>query len=88
MTRLAFPGMVGFFVLAGSAAYAQSPAQYTVTVTPQNMAMIGKALGQMPYSDVAVLIADLQRQMVEQNKAAADAAKKPDDKPPSSPPGE
>ena len=83
MTRLAFPAMVGFFVMAHQAA-AQSIDFYTIKATPQNMAVIGKALGQMPYSDVAALVADLQRQMIEQNKAAAEAAKKPDEKPPPS----
>jgi hypothetical protein len=68
--------MVAFFLLA-SRAEAAGITEYTIRITPQNMATIGHALGQAPYDQVAEIIADLQRQMIEQQKAAA-APPKPD----------
>lgn len=59
--------------LAGPA-LAQQPAPpqktFTITVTGPQVEIIGAALGRMPFVEVAALIAELQRQIGEQNRSA------------------
>lgn len=51
-----------------SAAYAQEPQTFTLTVTPADLQVIGKGLGTQPYEAVAQLMAKLQAQVIEQQK--------------------
>lgn len=59
------------FVVLSFGAVAQPAPQvpsYTFTVTAQEAAMIGKALGQLPFNDVVVLINKLTEQVQAQNR--------------------
>lgn len=65
-------------LLLSSAAYAQEPASFTLTVTPAELQVIGKGLGTQPYESTAPLMAKLQAQVLEQQKpkdAKAEPAK-------------
>ena len=44
------------------------PVEYTLKITPQELDLLGKALGNQPYNDVAPLLQKLRSQFVEQNK--------------------
>ena len=65
-----------FNILVGSVAFAQQadqqssspPVEYTLKITPQELDLLGKALGNQPYNDVAPLLQKLRSQFVEQNK--------------------
>lgn len=59
-------------VLPFAAACAQpAPQTYTLTVTANDIAIIGGALGSRPYNEVAPLLAKLDTQIKQQNEAAA-----------------
>lgn len=59
----------GFGLLVATAAFA---ADYTLTLSAEEVNYIGNVLQQQPYKDVATLLAKLQAQV---NKQNADAAK-------------
>ncbi len=42
------------------------PAEYVLKITPQELDLIGKALGLMPYNDVASAMQKLRQQVIEQ----------------------
>ena len=44
----------------------QQITEYTLKITPAEVETVGKALGKMPFEDVAKLIQKLQTQIVEQ----------------------
>lgn len=63
------------FILIGSliaipavAQEAQQPSEYVLKITPQELDQIGKALGVLPYNDVAQMIQKLRQQVVEQQQ--------------------
>lgn len=62
-------------------ALAQTPAAYTLTVTPQEVNVIGTALGARPYMEVQGLMQKLTNQVLEQNKPASKAEDKPPEPP-------
>lgn len=58
--------------MAWSVAFAQAPqvpAEYSVKLTAPEVDIVGKALGAMPYQDVALLIQKLREQIVAQQQA-------------------
>lgn len=59
--------MKRLFVLAALlplAASAQTPPEsYTLTITPQDVSVLGRALGNMPYNEVSALITKLDGQV-------------------------
>lgn len=42
--------------------------KFTITLTPEQLNLIGLALGKMPYETIASLIAELTKQVNEQSK--------------------
>lgn len=44
------------------------PSTFNIVLTPQEVEIIGKALGEMPYKFVGALIAKLDAQLAEQQK--------------------
>lgn len=50
-------------------AFAQEPKEVTLTVTSQELSVIGEALGLVAYAKVAPLMAKLQGQVVKQQPA-------------------
>lgn len=72
MKRLAL-----LLALAPTAALAQAPDNFTLTVTQQDIAEIGHALGSMPYNDVVALIAKLDAQVRAQQARKAEPPKEP-----------
>lgn len=74
--RLAISFLTGLTLL--TAANAQEPQSFTLTVTPADLQIIGKGLGTQPYEITAPLMAKLQAQVIEQQKpkdAKAEPAK-------------
>lgn len=73
MKRLAFAlALLLNHGLIADRAHAQTPPQdLTLTVNGGDLTLIGKALSKEPYGDVAALMAKLQAQVVEQQKAKA-----------------
>jgi hypothetical protein len=69
--------------MISTAAMAQD---YNLTVTPQDIGIIGTALGDRPYREAMPLIRKLNEQIAaqdtERNKAAEDAKKPPQPSPP------
>lgn len=69
--------------LAAPQAAAQAPkvpTHYTLSVTLQELGVIGAALGDRPFKDVASLLANLNKQVQDQQSAAsapADKSNKP-----------
>ena len=64
-----------FNILVGSVAFAQqadqqssAPSEYTLKITSQELDLLGRALGTMPYNDIAPLLQKLRSQVVEQQK--------------------
>ena len=55
-------------VLFATPAFAQD---YTVTLSAQDLAYIGKILGQQPYTDVSTLLTKIIEQINKENQAAA-----------------
>ena len=49
--------------------------EYHFTMSGQEVGVLSRALGTLPYGDVAPLVAKLQGQARQQEQAAADAAK-------------
>jgi hypothetical protein len=78
--RLAFPATVGLLVLAHQAMAQNVPTEWHVVIKPDQMAYIGKLLGKQPFDEVAGLVSSLNTQMnaqmSEAQKAAADAEQK------------
>jgi Flp pilus assembly protein TadG len=68
--------LIAATLLTATCATAQ---ESTLTVTPQEIGLIGKALGTQPYADVAPLIQKLDAQIRQQEAARAEAAKKTED---------
>ena len=64
--RLAISFLAGLAML--SAAHAQEPQSFTLTVSPAELQVIGKGLGTQPYESTAPLMAKLQAQVIEQQK--------------------
>lgn len=60
--------------LMGSAAHA---ADLTITLDPQKWSYIGQVLGKQPYSEVAPLMLELQKQIDQQTTAARAPAPAP-----------
>lgn len=61
---------LGLALLASPAFAQKSPETYLFTLAPAEVVLIGQALSERPYKDVASLIAKLQQQAQEQiNKA-------------------
>ena len=44
------------------------PSEYVLKITPQELDLLGKALGGLPYNNVAPLLQKLRSQVVEQQK--------------------
>ena len=68
-------------LLVPGVAFAQSapvvpPATFTLTVTAQEVELIGKALGSMPFNEVASFIQKLRQQIVEQQQVKKPEAAK------------
>ncbi len=54
-------------VLISSVAYGQQPvSEYNLKVTPQEIELIGKGIGLLPFNDVAALVQKLRSQVMEQ----------------------
>ena len=60
-------------------ATAQEPPPYTLTIPRSAIPLLGKALGKMPYEEVAAFVANLDQQIAAQNPKREDA--KPAEKP-------
>ena len=73
-------GLIAVLALTSPVA-AQTPAQtFTLTVTSQDLSVIGTALADRPYKDVAPILNNLNQQVNAQlPKPDKDADKKPDD---------
>jgi hypothetical protein len=69
-------------LLIAFAAFAQQPAMYRLLVTNDQLNLIGKALGKMPFEEVYQTIDIIRGQVAAQN---AEAAKKPDPPPAETP---
>jgi hypothetical protein len=69
------------WLLLTTSAMAQQPAQYILTLTPEQLNLIGKALGKLPYEDAWQIIGVIQQQAVKQQQEAA----KPPPPPPPAP---
>lgn len=54
---------------------AQQPQEYTIKLTTAEIDIVGKALGTLPYQEVALIIQKLRQQIVDQQ-----SANKPDEK--------
>lgn len=52
-------------------ANAQAPAEFNLKVTNDDVAIIGKGLGRLPFDDVAPLIQKLREQITSQNQPPA-----------------
>jgi hypothetical protein len=48
--------------------------QITLTLTPQQIAVIGEGLGYVPYIRAAAVVAEINRQLAEQQSATVEAA--------------
>ena len=46
-----------------------APSEYTLKITSQELDLLGRALGTMPYNDIAPLLQKLRSQVVEQQKS-------------------
>lgn len=75
MTRL-FAIAAAAFLTANQATAQSALPEYTIKITPAQAGIIGTALGDRPYREVAALITILQSQINEQEMAAERAAKK------------
>lgn len=56
-------------VMAATTAQAQTPvppSEYSIKLTAPEVDIVGKALGAMPYSEVALIIQKLRQQIVDQ----------------------
>jgi len=60
--------------LISTAAFGQQPTQYTLTVTPQDVQVIGNALGARPLAEVRDLYQRLEAQVIAQNQPKPPAA--------------
>ena len=58
-------GMVFFMPMANAQ---NNPQEFTLKVTQTDLETLGKALGKMPYDEVAQLITSLRNQVIEQTK--------------------
>ena len=78
--RLAYPAMLGFFLLAHQAAAQGAPQEWVLKLTPDQVTYLGKLLGQRPYDEVSQLVTSINQQMTAQmadaKKAAAEAEQK------------
>ena len=59
---------IGCLIVSPAMAQEQSsqPSEYVLKITPQDLDLMGKALGTMPYNDIAPLLQKLRSQVVEQ----------------------
>lgn len=55
---------------------AAQPQEYTIKLTTAEIDIVGKALGTLPYQEVALIIQKLRQQIVDQQSQSA----KPDEK--------
>ena len=62
--------IAGLILAFAGSARAAPPTVYTISLTPAEVQEIGQALGAQPYSTVSALIAKIQQQVVDQNKAS------------------
>ncbi len=72
--------IVSVLSLAATPAYAQqapAPQEFNLKITSDDVNTIGKALGKLPFDDVAPLIQKLRQQIVEQSQAQAKPAEVP-----------
>ena len=70
-----FKSIIGAIALLGCAhasVYAQSatslPSEYKLTIKSTDLDKLGKALGTLPFNDVADLMASLRQQIIEQQQ--------------------
>jgi hypothetical protein len=63
--------------LVSTLAFSQAVVTYNLTVTSQEIDLIGKVLNTQPFGDVAPLVNKLQSQIVEQNKKNENKAVEP-----------
>lgn len=63
--------ILGMLIVAGPA-LSQEPAEFRLTVTPAELNVIGVALGERPYREVAPLLAKLDAQLKEQRAPKAE----------------
>lgn len=66
MKKLIWP--VAFVLAFVVPTYAQQVQEMTLKVTPADVEVIGRALGKLPFDDVAQLIQKLRAQILEQQK--------------------
>lgn len=64
-------GIIALLGCMSAGAYAQSaPTEYKLVVKATELDKLGKALGTLPFNEVADLMASLRQQIVEQQQAA------------------
>lgn len=68
--------LVAFVLVWATPSIAQAPAEYNFKLTPADVELIGKALGKLPYEDVAVLFQKLRQQAAEQQQPKTEPEKK------------
>lgn len=66
--------ITALLIVFSSSAFAQTPEQYTLTVTSQELNVIGDGLVELPYKKSAILIQKLTLQAKDQMEAAKKAA--------------
>jgi hypothetical protein len=73
-------------LMLSTAAIAQQPNQspqpkeYVLRLTPDDVNVIGKALGRLPFDDVAMVIQSLRAQIIDQNTPKQPSTSKEPDK--------
>lgn len=60
--------IAGLAMVTPVAAQQQQPSEYVLKITPAELDQIGKALGLMPYNDVAQTVQKLRQQVVDQQQ--------------------
>ncbi len=65
-------------VLLSTVAHAQQPNEYNLKVSPQEIELIGKGIGLLPFNDVAALVQKLRSQVMEQQSPSKPTQTVPD----------
>ncbi len=74
--------LIAIAFLLPTFAFAQTPQpqEYTIRLTAQEVDIVGRALGKLPYEDVALIIQKLRQQIVEQQSIAGQQPPKVEEK--------
>ncbi len=71
-------GIVLLSTVALPRVYAQQPNEYNLKVSPQEIELIGKGIGLLPFNDVAALVQKLRSQVMEQQSPSKPTQTVPD----------